>query len=273
MWRASITFVLLLSPATLAQDDATLLAGPSVKVEARATTLVVRAYDGTVTILDVPPAEAAIELLDLEADRAEAIDRILAQRAAIIDEVVIENIELLVELQSTRGNQQRRREIYRELTEKLAPLDARGSLEDEISSVLNDEQRDTYRRLIREYDTALEDQARAQAAEQGERFRARQYQIRHQVVAVGRELARSYDRQIGARQQDFERLLAELALDETTENEVRRLVTEFGQRTALHPTREDRAQLVAEIFSVLTPEQRREAALILRSRSGMPGDD
>lgn len=274
MWRSTVIGLLVLTTAAIGQegDDETLLAGPRVERQAKPTSLVVRSYDGTVTQLDVPAAEAAVELLELDIQAASAVDRILAERAAILDKAVIENVDLLIELQSTRGNQQRRREIYRELYAAAAPLTQRGSLRDEIAGVLETEQKTSYLEIIDEYEQAMTEQARLAADEEGRQFAARQFQRRQAVAEFGREIKRSYDRQIGSREKELEDLLVALALDQQTEAEVRRLIIEHAQRTLLNPDEADRAALMRQILAELTPEQRREAIRILRERVGMSGD-
>lgn len=257
----------LLAAGALAQDDATLLAGPDVDGDAKATTLVVRGYDGMVKDLDVPVDEAAIDLLDLDEMTIAEIDRIVTERAAILDKVVIDNIGLLVELQSARGNQERRREIHRELFDAAAPLLRRGPLRDEIAGVLDDARRTTYLEIIDEYERAMLTQARAEA-EDG-RFNPRQYHRRQAIAQLGRELKRSYDRQVGSRQEDLESLLVELALDLETEAEIRRMILEYGQRALLNPDEADRSELIRQILAEIPPDKRQDAIRILRSRAGM----
>ena len=269
-WTGCLAVAIASVPA-LGQDDTAPLAGPAVERETTPESLVEVAYDGSVEPLEAAPAEAAVELLGLDEATLAQVREVIAERAAILDRIVIENIELLVELQSARDDPGRRRAIYAEIVGKLAPLVRRGELEDEIGALLSEEQRRCYVSLIAEYERALEAQARAEAERRGERFRAWRYRARHRLEALGAELRRSYERQIGARQADLERLLRELALDPEREAEVRRIVTEFAQRTMLNPSRADRAGLFIEIMGVLTPEQRARAAA--RLRGDTPEDD
>ena len=94
--------------SAVAQDEP--LAGPQVEAEDRARALVARDFAGRVARLEVPPEEAALALLELDPVVREATDRVLADRAAALDRIVMANVKLLVRLQSAQPEE--RRAIY-----------------------------------------------------------------------------------------------------------------------------------------------------------------
>ncbi len=242
-------------PAPAAADNP--LAGPRVGGDSGSRTLVEHAYDGKVRRLEVPPEEAALERLGLDEPTRQAVGRILAERAAIVDRVVIENVPMLLEYRTAAeaGDRAESVRVLGEFLGKLDPLTKRGTLLDELAGVLSVGPRHEFEALVGEYREALREEARREAVERGERFRPRAYGVRENLLTLGQEIRRSYERQVTGRIAEFDKVLAELALEPEREARVRALVTEFGQRTRLNPTEAQRRELFAAILKELTPEQ------------------
>jgi hypothetical protein len=256
--RILIACLLAATASAPAQEDASLLAGPSVSEEAP-TTLVRLGYDGAIERPGVRIEEAALELLELDASARARVDEIVAERAAILDKAVIENIELLVEFQSAKsaGDELRQAALIGRFVRSLAALEERGSLREELGRALGDDEKARFESLIDEYNQAILAEARDAAKERGERFIQFRFVQIERLKVLGQEIKRSYDRQIGSRTEDFERLLAALALSPEREAEVRRVVTDFARRTLLNPDEKDRAGLFIRIASMLSADERR----------------
>jgi hypothetical protein len=254
----------------LGQDDEAPLAGPSVAESPGATSLVHVGYDGAIERPDVPVEEAALELLDLDEATRARVEDILAARAAILDKAVIENIDLLVQLRSAKsaGDKAQEVSLLGRFARELAPLRARGTLREEIGAALDETNLATFEALIDEYDEAIVAEARESAKQRGETFQVRRFARAERLKDLGREIRRSYERQIGSRREDFERLLAALDLTPEHEAKVRQIVTDFAQRTKLNPTRKDRAGVYLEILSVLSAEERSRLAAYVRGERG-----
>ncbi len=235
------------------KEDPAVLGGPPVAPSADAPRLAERDYAGRVKPLEIPPEEAAIGLLNLDAEAKERVDAILIARAAIIDRVVIENIESLLELQSARAANDREtvQRVLAELVAKLGPLRERGRLVDEIAAALPEDKAAEFRSLVADYWKAV------LGEEGGGRATAR-VRTRETLQAFGREIKRSYDRQVTARVAEFDSLLAKLGLAPEQESKIRSLVTDFGQQTKLNPSPAQQRELVEKIMIVLEPAQRRE---------------
>ncbi len=237
------------------------LAGPSVDATKAKKSLVERDYAGKVRRLEIPPEEAAIGLLGLsETDRAKA-DQVIRERAATLDKVVIENVDLLLEMQTARasGDLAKQRDVIQQFKEKLEGLRSRGKPMDEIADALPGASREEYRRLVKEYHRAVYDELADEAKAKGQRVRPRDIIARQMALAVGAEVKRSYERQIGSRTQEFEQALAKLDLAPEQEAEIRRLVTQWAQEVKLNPTPAQRREIVEKVLTKLTPTQRRAA--------------
>lgn len=259
------------------------LGGPSLAREAVRRTLVKRDFNGTLERLDIPAEEAALELLDLSEQEKTDVRLILAERAAILDKVVGENLPLLIQANNAResGDAVAGARYLRELSTQLRAFTARGRLSDELVAVLSPENGETLRTLVREYWQAVFEDARAAARSAApsdgmqpsdpiaadrdgaprpgaERPNAREMMRRELLAAFGTEIRRSYERRIASRQGELDQLIAALDLDDATEGEIRRLFTDFAQQTLGNSTPAQRTKLANDLFRLLTPDQRRK---------------
>lgn len=235
------------------------LKGPTVSAPATKPTLVEKDFSGKLKRLDVPAEEAALRLMKVDDAARSRIDTILSERAAIIDKAVIENIDLVVQIHNAgqSGDKAEALRLFQEFAKKLEPLKARGKPVDEIASALPEDQREPYRALVSEYHQAQVADTMAQARGRGEEMGLKQAAGRELVGAIGLEIKRSYERQIGSRKEDFEKLLASLNLKPEQETRIRNMVTEYGQKTKLNPSPEQKRAMFGKIYKELDAEQRK----------------
>jgi hypothetical protein len=241
--------------AKASDEDA--LAGPRV-LEKSDRSLVHRDFNGALARLDRPAEEAALDLLTLSDEEQAATEKVLTQRAAILDEVVGDNIPLLLKLQGVReeGMTPGRREAMREMFQKLAPLRARGSLREELSACLDIDNAREFERLVEEYWKAVVEDSAARVGEAGEARTRGEVAIREQLSAIGLEIKRSYDRRVAdglARLDDALRLVA--ATPEQ-EGRIRNLTTDFFQQNAGKANDAQRLRYLRKVMAELEPSQR-----------------
>ncbi len=272
-----------MTPALLARDDAPkpepapapasapaaepALGGPKVASSADRPTIVERDLGGKVKVLELSPPEAALMRLKVDDASREKVDRILAERAKLLDVLVRDNLRLLVELDGARqaGEQDRVREGLRTLTEASEPLRRRGRLITELQAVLPKEQAEQLRTMIGEYMQARIEDERAAATVAGTTFDGRKFLTEETLRVVGSEVRRSYERVVGQATADFDALLKELNLPPAKEAEFRNKVTDlFTKHFGKVPPAES-SRLFFSLYSQATPEQRE---VILR-RAGM----
>lgn len=261
MVRTALLAALVLAMPALAQDDDRTvdpLAGPSVS-ESSGATLIEREFSGRIRRTEIPPEEAALALLALSAQEKTAAARVLTERAAILDRIVLGNIELLLQLAtaSAAGERAEQGEILAKLGTELEPLRDRGPLADELAGALTEDNARRLRSLVREYWSAVVQEGVADARKQGQTLRPGQVVAREMRAAVGQEIRRSYERQVTARVAELDRQLAAMGLSPEQEGKIRNMVTEYAQKTRLSPTDADRRRLFAAIMGELSPEQRR----------------
>lgn len=241
------------------KTDEPALKGPRVATAASKATLVEKDFSGKLKRLELPAEEAALRLVKVdEASRAK-VDTILGQRAAILDKALIQNIDLVVQIHNAgqSGDKAEALKLLQEFGKKLEPLKARGKLLDEVAGALPEDQREAYVAVVKEYHQALVADAMAQAKAKGEELTLGQAAGTELVAAIGQEIKRSYDRQIGSRKEDFEKLIASLSLKPEQETRIRNMVTDYGQKTKLNPTAEQKRALFGKIYRELDGEQRK----------------
>jgi len=244
-------------PAKKAEEPA--LKGPRVSDKESSKTLVEKDFSGKLKRLELPAEEAALRLVKVDDASRAKIDTILGERAAIMDKALIQNIDLVVQIHNAgqSGDKAEALKLLQEFGKKLEPLKARGKLQDEVAGALPEAEREAYRALVKEYHQALVANAMAQAKAKGEELTLGQAAGRELVAAIGQEIKRSYDRQIGGRKEDFEKLIASLNLKPEQETRIRNMVTDYGQKTKLNPTAEQKRALFGKIYRELDGEQRK----------------
>ncbi len=253
----TVSAVLTMAASVLGQteDEDAVLAGPRVADRSGELTLVSRDYAGALKPLETSPEVAALELLVLEPEARTAVDNVLAERAALWDKVVRENIDLLVRFQTATaaGDRTEQGTLLMELAAELRDLRARGTLQNEISGLLTDDLAEPFDAIVDEYRAAVV-QELVESSPEGLRL----WQARRRVALqeMGQQIARAYDRVVVSASSDYEALLAKLALSTEQEAKIRRMVQEFGQETMLNPTQAQRRELLLRILPELTPEQR-----------------
>jgi hypothetical protein len=236
------------------KDD--VLSGPKVKETKSERSLVKRNFQGRVQRLEIPPAEAAIELLGLDAATAAKVKEVVDDRAKAMDKVVRENLDLLLKFQNT-GDRRGRLQLLRESKEKFAEVDAKGRLEDRVAKVLPKDQAERYQELIRGYwDTLLAD-AEQEAAGAKDRPGKVEILAREVLLAFGAEVKRSYERQLGSKVKDLEELLGKLGLSAEKEAKVRTYFVQYAEQTKGRPTENQRRDLFFKVMRELDRDQQK----------------
>lgn len=250
-------------------DDA--LRGPKVDASSAAPTLVERDFEGRIKRLDIPPEEAALDLLDLDdATRAET-RRILTERAAVLDTIVRDNLALVIEAGNARqaGDRARARELFRELMQKAGPLRERGRLADELKDVMPAEAREAYDRVRTQYWQAVAAEPPRDGEAMGEdlprgaggRLGAEGLRV------VGNEIRRSYERLIAERTARLDEFLNAMSLPPEVETRVRNHIIDDAQKNLGNPSTRQRTELFQKIYRELDAEQREALLEYVRERT------
>ena len=170
--------LVLVAAASVAmgQQPEPALKGPTVATPAAKATLVEQDFKGRLKRLEIPPEEAALKLLSLDEATLKKTDKIIQERAAILDKAVIENLELVGQIHNAgqSGDKTEALQLFREFAKKLEPLKARGKLMEEIQAALPDEKQERYAALVREYHEAAGEDTVDQAASHGGKLSPRE---------------------------------------------------------------------------------------------------
>lgn len=244
------------------------LAGPKVQTAERPRSLVERDFAGRLKRLEVDPAQAALALLDLSAEEKAAADRILNERALIMDGVVTENLRQVVEM--AQAFQARDTvaglALAADLYKKAGAFVERGRLVDELAAVLSEDHASELRRLTQDYWRAAIDESAQEPGPNG-RPRGRMGALTHErLVALGNEVRLSFERTVAARGRELEDLLKTLNVTPEQESKIRGVIEETYVATFGKPTKAQQALGFVKIYAVLNDEQRRELARLIREQ-------
>lgn len=265
------------SPASVPPKAADPLAGPSVPMSTRPT-LVRRDMHGSVQRLEVFPAQAALETLTLDPATAKAVSTILAERAAILDATVRDNLALLIELFSagqaagaggagSAGDALDAARIGLAFVTRLRPLIRRGSIEAELASVLPESARARIREMVEEYENAIvaEESTPAQPKPKS-RF---EVLTGESLRLWGEQIRLSFERQSATGEVFFEPIIRNLKLRPDQETRVRDLIAEYVEETKLQPTKEQERDFGLKLVAWLDPAQTRELLRMIQGYQSM----
>ena len=257
MTRDLLALALLLSlvgPAC--GQDAPPLGGPTIDPSAKAPSLIERDYEGRLRRLDRRPEIAAVDLLDLTADQRAAADEVIADRAALTERVVFQNLLLLTEISAAlesapagAGFEALEPELRGRAESRLSELWIGTPLADQIERALPESERIEYRRIVNVWFVAA-------MAEERDRFRELDATPFELVVRriVGAEIESAYERGQAGRDDEFEQFLAKLKLDAETEGRVRRAALDAYLKVFNETGREPNRDEESAIFMAMLEE-------------------
>lgn len=263
--------LLLLIPALVltqpTQPQPAPLAGPRLAATQRPATLVQYDLAGRLRRPEIAPEEAALALLDLDAQAKAAADAIIEGRAAALDRFVSENLLLLGQLDTAgkAGGKLDQFTLFMQLYEKLRPTLEQGPLDARIAAALPAPAAARFRALVNTYYTAAAQEIQEADAANGKKTPLRLAMLGERLRLVGEEIKRSYERQAAAGTLIADYLLADLDLTEAQRNTISRLKLDFLERTSFHPTEKQQQGFVAGAVAYLSEAQR---ARVIRKISG-----
>lgn len=257
------------TPATTGEPERPLLSGPSVEAPKVPTTLIKRDATGALVRLDLDPAQAALELIELDPSARAVADRILRERSALVDTLVRDDLGLVVRVAQAfqAGDRETAGELVGEIRRALRPLQERGRLVDELAGALPRQAAVKLRSLVREYWQAVMEDRRAQAELDGERFSAARVFAEEGVRLLGAELSRAYERVVTARVEEFESLVTALDLRPELEDELRQKSLDLFQASEGKPDKRAAGKLMLELYGKMNAEERKRFGEALRARS------
>ena len=253
------------SPPRVAEPERPPLAGPAVAEPAASNPPLV-AYDfaGKLRRTEVPPEVAAAALLELDASARSAIEGALAQRAAILDAFVRENLDLLTKVgtASATGDKLDLLGLGQQAYTELQPLREQGSLQAIIRAALPADAAARFDALLDEYWRAVVREGRSTLGENGKPRSGFEVVIEERFASLGREIERSFERQLRSGDVLFAYLTEGITLRPDQEARIRQAVADVVERHDVEASKPAQALLGASILAYLDPEQ--GAAFIAR---------
>jgi hypothetical protein len=240
--------------------------------EKKATSLIERDFEGRLKRPEANPAVVALELIDLDNQTRAKADAIIAERDALLDEVVQNHLKDLVQVAAAAqsGDKAGALRLLKPLIDDSAELRARGRLVDELAEVLPKDKAEELKSLVREYwrEVVKERIALGNPDEPGKKLNTFQASAGEMVAAIGQEIMRSYERVFGLEAKAYEDLLKKLSLTPEQESKVRALVSEHFGKTYGKPTKKESTALFLKVYALLDTDQRKVLIEDVRKREG-----
>lgn len=195
-------------PSTVSPAPAPPLAGPRIVDDAPAAeprpSILARGFDGLALVPEIPPEEAALRALRLDAPGAsperraahDAILALLAERARALDTILADNLDLLVMLNVAQGTDDGLDILMLGLKayEVLAPLRAKGPLRAQVRALLPEPDAAAFDEALDEFWRAIVRDRRAQRKADGTRPARGEVVLAVRGESFGREVERSFQR-------------------------------------------------------------------------------
>jgi hypothetical protein len=251
------------------------LSGPKVidrREVADKPSLVAFDFDANVIRPEASPEEAALRLLSLDAASKSEIDKLLRERMIIVDQFVATNLDLLTKFGNAEatGNKLDQAMLLAQAAQKLTPLWKRGSLANEIEKHLPPDAKPEYERLLTEYYTAVRDETRRNTGEKKPLWAIR---VDERLKALGREIERSFKRQLYNGEIIFQYITPRLHLRPEQEARVREVCAKFAEElNGNDATKPQQVRFVLELGKALDPDQRKVLGQILRGEQARKSD-
>ncbi|MBX3388577.1 MAG: hypothetical protein KF691_03885 [Phycisphaeraceae bacterium] len=244
-------------------EDAPLLAGPAVKDAAPAKTLVHFGADGRLIALENREEIEAVELLGLSDAEREPIDQYIRLRLADVTAGGIRRIPFILGLREViaSGSDERIDDVlkrfgaHREIW-KTSP-------EEVISKALPERARREYARLIEQYREAwIAEKSRESKSDRATLLARLE---REKKIA---DIERPAQASAAQARERFERISRRLDLTSEQEGKLQTLLQEYATNSNFNPRPRDGLKLLADMFGVLTWEQRLELRRYLQEERG-----
>ncbi|MEM7623849.1 MAG: hypothetical protein AAF235_11685 [Planctomycetota bacterium] len=280
MRRLTLLLSIAITGTGLSQEGAASgapLSGPTVRPDSAAPSLIERDYEGRLRALDRPPAIAALDLLGLTDDELAEAREIVAERAALVERLVFNNLLLLGEIGTALEAAPPHAnlaaidpELSRRWADAFEALWDGPPLSYRIRRTLPEHARAPYGSMVSDWKIAALEQARADGLPDG----AWPFDIVERDI-LGREITAAYERGQAGRDTAYEEFLDALDLDPVVEGEVRRVALDAYLRilnnTGKEPTQAEEAHIFREMLTVI-PESDHPRVWRAVFRMGMDGD-
>lgn len=257
----SMLAAFVLTAATAAQP----LSGPSTTTHAHHPTVLHFDFAGRVQRPEQPVEAAAAALLALDAPTRARVQAILDRRAATLDDLIGDNLDLLIQLQGAEAaGKARQVDLLMRAWQRMKPLRDQGPLRTAIRAELPSPAAAEFDRLLDEYWAAVVREVHSHPGDDGKTPARLQVVIGEQFQSLGREIARSFERMLKSGDLVYAYISKDLGLNEKQQAKVRTLINEFVEKHGDNAGGKQLAWLVVQVLAELEPKQRVEVVRRLR---------
>jgi hypothetical protein len=259
------------APSARPSNDDDALRGPTIDrpAERAEHSIVERDFSGRLKKLDDHPVLVALTRLDLTPEQRAAADRVLGDRAAVIDAIVRDNLREIIELDGARksGDAAAVKKLQTDLLEKARPFFKRGTMLAELMPVLPEDKFTELKKMVEEYNRAAAQDRSNDPMSGKDKPNAIGGLLAQGFENFGAEARASFRRVVEAGGKDFDRLIQMLQLTPEQEGKVRQKAGDLYQKTYGKPTKAQQIRLLLGIYAELDTEQRHRLARYIGEES------
>lgn len=227
-------------------------------------------FGGELSLGTTRPEVAALDALGLSAAARARAERVLAERAAVVDRAVVEHVEDLTLVEGALATRDLATlwRVYSSFHAALEPLRARGPLADELAAALPEDARVAYVRVLGEYEAALVARERSTAEASGQRFSLIGLQIKRHFHALQVEIEASAQRTIERGAGIFELFAVQAGLSDEGREIVRRGMMGLMGPDGGAPSELQLGIALQEVMVELGDEDRAKLVAAIREQNG-----
>lgn len=215
-------------PVAGGPEEAPALLGPSIRADTRPSIVEWR-YDGTLRELETTPEEAAISLMEIDAETRARADAIFASRQAFFDGVLSRHLTVALEIDAAKKAEEKLTvaRLTFELLAAFEPLRHEPVVAAQIEAILTPAEGELFRSMLCEYDDAFALDLRARAEREGRETNLVEVVATRTGTLFGRELERSFKRMEVSGQIAFEYVLGQLDLTREQADRARKAASPY----------------------------------------------
>jgi hypothetical protein len=209
---------------------------------------------------EIPPEEAALDLVNLDAKEKAATDKLVDERGAAVDKVLGNNVPLLLKFLGVAklDNRTEQLEAIKELAKvpEFTPLRDKVKYRDQLIAAMAPEKGVQYKQILSDYFSALSQQSKETQTFKGKAATPEQSRGFETLLAIGVEMRRSYDRQITAKGDKLGEMASKASLTPEQDAKIKAVIAEFQQKSAGKPTLEQQREAFTKVLKELNEGQR-----------------
>jgi hypothetical protein len=208
---------------------------------------------------ELPPDEAALDLVGLDEGEKAAVTQLLAARGAILDHSVAQNLTLLLKflgIDSGDTQKEQMQALKDMITKTMGPLREMGSLRDQAAPLLASDKAAKYNDILNNYWAAVSQEDEQTLKAKGQPMTPSQVRGYETMLAYGGEIRRSYERLVEAKADKLGEMLVGIKTTPDQDTKIKAAISDYTAKSQGKPTASQKREVFRNVLKELTYDQR-----------------